>query len=72
MRNREMVYYKHQELMSDYNEMMIQLKKALYLNGDVLPDIKQIELHLRQIDDLQNRVFEVLRKEEIFPIKYSR
>jgi hypothetical protein len=63
MRNREMVYYKHQELMSDYNEMMIKLKKALYLNGEI-PDVR--------VDDLQNQVFEVLRKEEIYPIKYSR
>ena len=53
MRNRELVIYKHQKLMSEYNEMMIVMKKALYLNGEK-PDIKQI-------DELQDKIFEVLK-----------
>jgi hypothetical protein len=55
MRDRELKIYIHQELMSEYNDTMIVIKKALYKADNTF--------YFNQIDELQNKVFEILRKE---------
>lgn len=53
--------YKHQELMTDLNNMMIRIKSHLYgtielKNRYKLPEIKEL-------DELQHKIVEILEKD---------
>ena len=66
----EPVIYKNQELMREFNEMMIRIKIHLFQNFNKLYSGKYSMPTNEELDDLTNKIIKVLQKDNEPHIKY--
>jgi hypothetical protein len=76
-RPQELKTYKHQKLMNEFNDMMIKIKKYLFvinerkmMGGSILKPINISKPTVEELDSLTNKIMTVLQEDKESQIKY--
>ena len=64
------VIYKHQELMNEFNQMMIRIKLHLFYEVDASECIYDPKLTVEELDELTNKIMIILKQDKESHIKY--